>query len=73
MFFYTSLPSVFLTLGKDNFQTIFKNSKLIQMKRFSTTKLYNLLICTIFNLVISSYDKVIVNLFTKRIDLSCSV
>jgi hypothetical protein len=36
-----SLPSVFSTLGKDNLKIIFWSSKLIKMKIFSATNLYN--------------------------------
>ena len=63
----------FPTLGKDNFQIIFWSSKLIQMKKFSTKKLYNSSKYTIFILFISSYDKIKVNLFTKFINLSRSL
>ena len=76
----------FLTLGKEplyrvlffytrqrKFQSIFWSSKLIQMKKFSTTKLYNSSRCTMFVLVFSSYDKVKVNLFTNLTYLSCSL
>jgi hypothetical protein len=63
----------FRTLGKDNFQIIFWSSKLIQIKIFSTTKLYNLSRCTILVLDISSFDKINVNLFTKHIYLSRSL
>jgi hypothetical protein len=52
-----SLPSVFSTLDKDNLKIVFWSSKLIQMKKFSTTKLYNSSRCTIYILVVSSYDK----------------
>ena len=76
----------FLTLGKEplcrmlffdtqqrKFQSIFWSSKLIQMKKFSTTKLYNSSRCTMFVLVFSSYDKVKINLFTNLTYLSCSL
>ena len=52
------------------FQNTFWSSKLIQMKKFSTTKLYNSSRCTMFVLVFSSYDKVKVNLFTNLTYLS---
>ena len=73
----------FLTLGKEllcrvlffytrqrKFQSTFWSSKLIQMKNFSTIKLYNSSRCTMFVLVFSSYDKVKVNLFTNLTYLS---
>jgi hypothetical protein len=41
------------------------------MKKILTTKLYNSSRCIIFILVISSYDKVKINLFTKLTYLSC--
>ena len=55
------------------FQSTFWSSKLIQMKKFSTTKLYNSSRCTMFVLVFSSYDKVKVNLFINLTYLSCSL
>ena len=71
-----SLPSVFLTLAKkffwrvfflhyakDNLKTTFWCSKLIQMKSFSITDLYNSSRRTIYILIISSYDKIKVNFF----------
>jgi hypothetical protein len=64
---------LFETLGKDNFQIIFLSSKLIQIKIFSTTKLYNSSRCIILVLDISSFDKINVNLFTKHIYLSRSL
>ena len=71
-FFYArkeaSLPSVFLHSAK-KFQSTFWSSKLIQMKKFSTTKLYNSSRC-MFVLVFSSYDKVKINLFTNLTYLS---
>jgi hypothetical protein len=39
------------------------------MKTFSTTNLYNSSRCTIYILIISSYDKIKVNLFIKSISL----
>jgi hypothetical protein len=66
-----SLPSVFSpTLGKDNLKITFLSSKLIQMKKFSTTNLYNSSWCTICILNISSYDKIKINLFIKPMSLS---
>ena len=55
------------------FQSTFWSNKLIQMKKFSTTKLYNSSRCIIFFLVFSSYDKVKVNLFTNLTYLYCSL
>ena len=55
------------------FQSTFWSSKLIQMKKFSTTKLYNSSRCTIFVLIFSSYDKVKINLFTNLTYLSSSL
>jgi hypothetical protein len=43
------------------------------MKKFSTTKLYNTSRCIIFILVIFSYDKIKVNLFTELIYISLVV
>ena len=68
-----SLPSVFFYTRQRKFQSIFWSSKLIQMKKFSTTKLYNSSRCTMFVLVFSSYDKVKINLFTNLTYLSCSL
>ena len=68
-----SLPSVFFDTRQRKFQSIFWSSKLIQMKKFLTTKLYNSSRCTMFVLVFSSYDKVKVNLFTNLTYLSCSL
>jgi hypothetical protein len=65
------LPSVFwLILGKEIFQNTFWGSKLTQMKKFSTTKLFNSSRCTMFILVICSFDKMKVNLFTNLTCLS---
>ena len=77
-----SLPSVFLALGiqdicrvlekytrRREIQSTFWSSKLIQIKKRSTAKLYNFSRCTTFILVISSFDKAIVTLFTKFISL----
>jgi hypothetical protein len=62
-----SLSSVFflLTLDKEIFQNTFWGSKLTQIKRFWTTKLLNSSRCTMFILVICSFDKLNVNLFTN--------
>jgi hypothetical protein len=60
----------FFTLGKHKFQSTFWSSKLIQMKKVYNTNLYNFLRSTNFILVISSFDKLIVTLFTKSISLS---
>ena len=64
VFFWHSAKSFFaecyffFDTRQKKFQSIFWSSKLIQMKKFSTTKLYNSSRCTIFVLVFSSYDKV---------------
>ena len=63
------LPSVFFNTRQRQFKLVFWNSKLIHMKKFSTTNLYNSSRCTIYILVISSYDKIKVNLFRKTISL----
>jgi hypothetical protein len=65
-----SLTNVFSTLGKDNLKITFWSSKLIQMKKFSATNLYNSSRWTIYILVISSYDEIKVDLFIKTISLS---
>jgi hypothetical protein len=43
------------------------------MKTFSTTNLYNSSRCIIYILIISSFDKIKVNLFIKHISLSYSL
>ena len=63
-FFYTRQKKI---------QSTFWSSKLIQIKKFSTTKLYNSSRCTMFVLVFSSYNKVKINLFTNLTYLSCSL
>ena len=76
----------FFTLGKElicrvlffytrqrKFQSTFWSSKLIQIKKFSTTKLYNSSRCTMFVLIYSSYDKVKINLFTNLTYVSGSL
>ena len=60
----------FLALGKSVFQSTFWGPKWIQMKNFSTTKLYNFSRSTKFILVICSSDIVVVTLFTNHIYLS---
>ena len=77
-FFWHSAKSLFAECyffytRQRKFQSTFWSSKLIQMKKFSTTKLYNSSRCTMFVLVFSSYDKVKVNLFTNLTYLSCSL
>jgi hypothetical protein len=57
----------FSTLDKDNWKITFSSSKLIQMEKFSTINLYNSSRCTIYILIISSYDKIKVNFFIKPI------
>jgi hypothetical protein len=65
-----SLPRAYLTaLGKEIFQNIFWDTKLTQIKKFSTTKLFNFLRSTKYILVISSFNKSIVMLFTKSTSL----
>ena len=63
----------FFDTRQRKFQSIFLSSKLIQIKKFSTTKLYNSSRCTMFVLVFSSYDKVKINLFTNLTYLYCSL
>ena len=63
----------FFNTRQRKFQSTFWSSKLIQMKKFSTIKLYNSSRCTMFVLVFSSYDKVKVKLFTNLTYLSCSL
>jgi hypothetical protein len=57
---------MFLTLDKDNLKITFLSSKLIQINKL-TTNLYNSSRSTIYILIISSYDKIKVNLFIKSI------
>jgi hypothetical protein len=59
----------FLTICKDNLKIVFWSSELIQMKKFSTTNLYNSSRYTDYILVISSYVKIKVDLFIKTISL----
>jgi hypothetical protein len=66
----TFLSGVFLTLDKDNLKITFESSKLIRMKKNLTTNLYNSSRCTIYILIVYSYDKIKVNLFIKPISLS---
>ena len=67
------LPCIFfgtrLFLAHDNYeiQSTFWSHGLIQIKKCSHKKLYNFLGCTTFILVISSFDKALVTLFTKSI------
>ena len=60
---------IFLALGKSVFQSNFWDPKWIQMKNFSTTKLYNFSSSTKFILVISSFDKATITLFIKSTSL----
>ena len=60
---------IFLALGKSVFQSNFWGPKWIQMKNFSTTKLYNFSRSTKFILVISSFDKATITLFIKSTSL----
>ena len=60
----------FFALGKSVFQSNFWGPKWIQMKNFSSTKLYNFSRSTKFILVICSSDIVVVTLFTNLIYLS---
>jgi hypothetical protein len=62
----------FFSLDKAIFQTTFWCPKQIQIKKFSTTKFHNFSRSTNFILVISSFDKVIITLFTKSMCLSRS-
>ena len=59
----------FFALGKSFFQSNFWGPKWIQMKDFSTTKLYNFSRSTKFILVISSFDKATITLFIKSTSL----
>ena len=61
---------IFFALDKLFFQSNFWDPKWIQMKNFSTTKLYNFSRSTKFILVISSFDKATITLFIKSISLS---
>ena len=72
LFFWHSAKKLFADRQR-KFQSTFWSSKLIQMKKFSTTKLYNSSRCAMFVLVFSSYDKVKINLFTNLTYLSCSL
>ena len=64
------LPCVFfLALGKSVFRSKFGGPKWIQMKNFSTTKLYNFSRSIKFILVISSFDKATITLFIKSTSL----
>ena len=60
----------FLALDKSVFQINFWGPKQIQMKKFSTTKLYNFSRSTKFILIISSFDKATITLFIKSTSLS---
>ena len=60
---------IFLALGKSVFQSNFWGPKWIQMKNFSTTKLYNFSRSIKFILVISSFDKATIMLFIKSTSL----
>ena len=60
----------FFALGKLFFQSNFWGPKWIQMKKISTTKLYNFSRSTKFILVISSFDKTTITLFIKSTSLS---
>ena len=62
----------FWALGKSVFQSNFWGPKWIQMKNFSTTKLYNFSRSTKFILVISSFDKATITLFIKSTSLYLS-
>ena len=59
----------FFALGKSFFRSNFWGPKWIQMKNFSTTKLYNFSRSTKFILVISSFDKATITLFIKSTSL----
>jgi len=67
-FFHTRHRSLFaecfLYTRQRKFQIEFWSPKWIQIKKFSTTKLYNFSRSTIF-ILLSSFDKVKINLFTK--------
>lgn len=68
------LPCAFFVAhGKQVLPITFWSPKRIQMKKILTTKLYNLSRCTIFVIIIFSYDKVKLNLFINYTPLSCSL
>ena len=60
---------IFFALDKSVFQSNFWGPKWIQMKNFSTTKLYNFSRSIKFILVISSFDKATITLFIKSTSL----
>ena len=59
----------FLALGKSVFQSTFWGPKWIEMKNFSTTKLYNFSRSTKFILFICSFGKATITLFIKSTSL----
>jgi hypothetical protein len=63
------LRAYLMALGKEIFQNIFWDTKLNSNKKCSTTKLSNFLRSTKYILVISSFNKSIVMLFTKSTSL----